>query len=179
MQLYFITGNQSKADYLTKFLGLPVKCKNLNLEEIQSLDLKEIIAHKARQAYAKIHQPVIVDDTSLEFAALGRLPGPFIKFFLEEMPLEEICSLLKGKSRKATARCVLGYFDGKILKLFEGKLAGKISNKPAGSGGYGWDSIFIPKGYRQTRAELGSEADRKTYLQLKPFEKLKKYLSIE
>lgn len=42
--------------------------------EIQSLDLREIVEHKARQAYEKLHKPVLVEDTSLMFTALGKLP---------------------------------------------------------------------------------------------------------
>jgi inosine triphosphate pyrophosphatase len=175
-KITFITGNQGKADYLAKYLGFPVAHKKLDLDELQSLDLKKIVEHKARQAHRFIKKPVIVEDVSLEFAALGKLPGPFIKFFVDNIPFKALCSLVDGKTRKATARCVFGYFDGKVLKLFEGKLEGEIAKKPAGKNGYGWDRIFIPEGYSVTRASLGEEDDRKTYLKCKPFGKLKKFL---
>lgn len=81
----FITGNQKKADYLARYLGFPIEHIKLDLDEIQSLELKEIVEHKVKKAYAKIKKPVIVEDASLEFTSLGRLPGPFIKFFIEEM----------------------------------------------------------------------------------------------
>ncbi len=172
----FITGNQNKADYLAKYLGLPVKHLKLDLDEIQSLDLKEIVGHKVRQAYDKIKTPVIVEDVSLEFEALNSLPGPFIKFFVDKVPFETICSMLHGKTRRATARCVFGYYDGKILKLFEGSLGGEIAETPAGEKGYGWDRLFIPDGYKVTRAQLSEEDDQKTYLQIKPFAALKDFL---
>ncbi len=173
----FITGNQGKADYLSKYLGHPVDHVKLNLDEIQSTDLKEIVEHKVRQAYELIKKPVIVEDVALEFDALGGLPGPFIKFFVEKVPFEVICSMIgKGLTRKATARCVFGYFDGKELELFEGSLGGEIAEKPSGNNGYGWDKIFIPQGYTVTRASLDEEDDQKTYLQIKPFLRLKKFL---
>lgn len=175
-QITFITGNQNKADYLAKYLGFSVKHTKLDLDEIQSLDLKEIVEHKVRQAYEKVKNPVIVEDVSLEFKALGRLPGPFIRFFVDEIPFENICSMLDGKTRKATARCVFGYYDGEDLKLFEGSLDGEIAKTPAGEKGYGWDRIFIPEGYTMTRAELDEDDDKKTYLKIKPFEELKKFL---
>jgi inosine/xanthosine triphosphate pyrophosphatase family protein len=81
----FITGNQKKADYLARYLGFPIEHIKLDLEEIQSMELQEIVEHKVKQAYEKIKKPVIVEDASLEFTALGKLPGPFIKFFIEEM----------------------------------------------------------------------------------------------
>ena len=173
----FITGNQNKADYLSKYLGHPVDHVKLNLDEIQSMDLNEIVEHKVRQAYELIKKPVIVEDVALEFDALDGLPGPFIKFFVEKVPFEVICAMIgNGLTRKATARCVFGYFDGEDLELFEGSLNGEIAETPSGNNGYGWDKIFIPQGYTVTRASLDEEDDQKTYLEIKPFAKLKKYL---
>ena len=83
--------------------------------------------------------------------------------------------MVKTKDRGAVARCVFGYFDGKEEKYFEGSMNGKIAEKPAGSGGYGWDPIFMPEGYNVTRAELSEEDDRATYLKIKPFEQIKNF----
>lgn len=175
-KITFITGNQKKADYLAKYLDHPVDHIKLDLDEIQSLDLKAIVEHKVLQAYEKIKKPVIVEDVSLEFTALGGLPGPFIKFFVDNVPFETICNMLGDKTRKATAKCVFGYYDGKDLQLFEGSLDGEIAVSPAGENGFGWDRLFIPEGYEVTRASLNEEDDRKTYLLVKPFAKLKEYL---
>jgi len=176
MQITFITGNQKKADYLAKYLGYPVDHIKLDLDEIQSLDLKEIVEHKVKQAYEKIKKPVIVEDVSLEFEALGGLPGPFIRFFVDQVPFDRICSMINGQSRLATAKCVFGYYDGKSLELFEGSLSGIIAETPAGDMGYGWDKIFIPSGYKVTRAQLSEDDDQKTYMQIKPFALLKAFL---
>lgn len=175
-KITFVTGNQNKFDYLVKYLGFPVERAKIDLDEIQSLDLKKIVEHKVRQAYAKVNSPVIVEDVSLAFEALGGLPGPFIRFFVENMSYEAICAMLHGKSRKATARCVFGYYDGEILKLFEGSLGGEIAEVPAGETTYDWDKIFIPEGYTVTRARLSEEDNKKTYLQIKPFAELKEFL---
>lgn len=172
----FITGNQSKADYLAKYLGFPVKHLKLDLDEIQSLSLKEIVEHKVKIAYQKAKTPVIVEDVSLEFEALNGLPGPFIRFFVDSLPLETICGMLNGMTRKAIARCVFGFFDGNNLKLFEGSLSGEIATTPTGERGFGWDRMFVPIGYSSTRASLNEEDDQKTYLQLKPFAELKDFL---
>lgn len=176
MFITFITGNQNKADYLAKYLGFSIDHVKLDLDELQSLDLKTIVEHKVKQAYEIIKGPVIVEDVSLECPALGRLPGPFVKFFLEEIPEEDFCSLFRDKDRTAIARCVFGFYDGVTLKFFEGKSEGMIAEQPAGEKGYGWDRMFIPKGYTVTRASLNEEDDRKTYLQIKPFEELKNFL---
>ncbi len=176
MDITFITGNQKKADYLARHLGLEVKHKKIDLDEIQSLDLKEIVRHKVMQAYEHINAPVLVEDVSLEFLAWGRLPGTYIKWFLEEMDYKQICALLDGKDRSARARCVFGYYDGSTLKMFEGLMNGRIAEEPASGESFGWDNIFIPEGYNITRAELGEEDDRKTYLKIKPLEKVREFL---
>ena len=172
----FITGNQKKADYLAKYLGFPIEHEKLDLDEIQSLDLRETTENKARQAYAKARKPLLVEDSSLEFALLGRLPWPFIKFFEKEVSLETTCSLLDGKDRSATARCGYAYFDGKRLEYFEWSMKWAIAHKPAKDNGFWWDCIFIPEWYNITRAEMGEEDDRKTYLQIKPLEKVREFL---
>jgi non-canonical purine NTP pyrophosphatase (RdgB/HAM1 family) len=176
-KVYFITGNADKARYLSKFLDIKIIHKKIELEEIQSLNLQKIVQKKLKEAYKIVQAPVLVEDVSLGFEALGGLPGPFIKFFLDNMKLVDVCDLIKGKERGAVARCVFGYFDGKSEKYFEGQLQGRIAEVPRGKGGYGWDQIFIPIGYNnKTRAELNEKEDQETYLKIKPLGKIKKYL---
>ncbi len=172
----FITGNQKKAEYLSRYLGHSVEHSKVELEEIQSLDLQEVVRHKVRQAYAQVGRPVLVEDVSLEFVALGRLPGTFIRWFQEELSPAELCRLLDGKDRSAIARCMFGYYDGMAEHYFEGELRGRVAEKPAGTDGFGWDSIFIPEGYDVTRAELSEDDDRLTYLTLKPFTQIRTFL---
>ena len=176
LDITFITGNQNKADYLAKYLGYPVKHKKVDLDEIQSLDLRAIVEHKVRQAYEIVQAPVLVEDVSLEFEALGRFPGTFIKFLVDEVSPDIICHMLDNLSRDAVARCVFGYYDGKELRLFEGYMKGAISMQPKGENGYGWDKIFIPEGYEVTRAEMNEEDDKKTYTTIKPFADLKEFI---
>ncbi|MBM3210136.1 non-canonical purine NTP pyrophosphatase [Candidatus Saccharibacteria bacterium] len=181
MKPIFITGNASKAAYLSRYLGVELAHQKFNLDEIQSTDLQEIVEHKVRQAYELSgRQPVLVEDVALEFTALSGLPGPFIKFFVDaENGLEKLCRMLDSFSdRTATARCVFGYYDGGRVKLFEGSLTGVIANVPRGESGFGWDKIFCPDGYGgQTRAELTPKGDEETYLRIKPFSELKQFLS--
>jgi non-canonical purine NTP pyrophosphatase (RdgB/HAM1 family) len=172
----FITGNQSKADYFAKLLGHPVEHIKIDLDEIQSFDLRAIVQHKLHQAYAAAQKPVLVEDVSLEFVALGKLPGTFIKWFLEELGFEKMCRLVDGMDRAAVASCVYGYFDGETETYFEGRIPGFVAETPAGTGGYGFDQIFIPEGYSVTRAELSPDDYAKTYLKMKPLEQVKAFL---
>ena len=176
----FITGNQHKADYLSRMLGLPLKHRAVDLTEIQSTSLEEIVEHKVRQAYAIAKCPVLVEDVALEFTALGGLPGPFIKFFVEAPNgLENLCRMLDGfDDRSAVAACVFGYYDGQRVRLFRAELRGVIAKHPAGDGGFGWDKIFCPDGYEgKTRAELTPDEDAETYRLFKPIDVVRQFLA--
>jgi len=95
-QLIFITSNASKAKQLSWHLGVEVLHQSIVLAEIQSLDLNEVVEYKAREAFKIIKKPVLVEDTSLIFNALGKLPGPLIKWFLQELDNVGLCKLLNG-----------------------------------------------------------------------------------
>lgn len=175
----FITGNQNKADYLSKLLDVQLEHLKVDLDEIQSTNLDEIVAHKVKQAYELVQKPVLVEDVALNFEALGGLPGPFVKFFVDaDDGLEKMCRMCDGlENRKARAECVFGYYDGERLELLHGGLDGKIADHPRGDGGFGWDRIFCPEGFEdQTRAELIQEQNEATYQTIKPIEQLRELL---
>jgi inosine triphosphate pyrophosphatase len=174
--LTFITGNQFKADKLAEYLDIPIAHQKLDLDEIQSLDVTKIVEHKVRQAYDLLGKPVLVEDSALSFDALNGLPGPFIKFFVENIPMQDICNLLNNKSRKAHACAVIGYFDGHTMKIIKGGLDGEIALSPIGDGGWDWDKIFIPEGQTLTNAQLDETDYQTNYLKIKPIEKLKEFL---
>ncbi len=176
LNVTFVTGNQDKAAYLARLLGVTLKHQKLELDELQSLDLAVIAEHKARQAFDMIGSPVLIEDVSLTFHALGRLPGPFIKWF-EELGHDGLCNLLNGyDNRFATVTAMFAYYDGKTMRIFKKSLDGRVAGEPRGSGGFGWDDIFIPEGYTKTRAELSPEEDAKNYRQMKPLDELKAFL---
>lgn len=175
----FITGNQSKADYLSQTLGISLTHHKLDVDEIQSPDPHVVIEHKVRRAYGLLGQPVLVEDTSLSFSVLNGLPGTFIKFFVDTTDgLENVCRMLDGfDDRSACASAVFGYYDGVQLRFFAGKLDGVIATSPRGDGGFGWGKIFEPDGYNgKTRAELSSEDYLKSYNQFKDFAGLREFL---
>ena len=175
-EVTFVTGNQKKADYLAEYFGFPVAHEKIDLDELQSLNLKEVVSHKVHQAYEKIQKPVLVEDASLEFVAFGRLPGTYIKSFIGELSIPGLCRLLDGKERSAIARCGLSYFDGREEVYFEKALVGNIAENPRGTGGFGWDPIFIPEGSSFTLAEQSKEEYHETYLQIKPLEEVRDFI---
>ena len=150
-----MTGNQGKADFLAKWLGVEIAHKKLELDELQSFELHTIVEHKARQAFEVLRGPVLVEDVGLRFHALGKLPGPFIKWFLQELSLQQICDLLPpGVDRSATSTVSYCLFDGSNIHFFDGSLEGKISLSPKGKRGFGFDPIFIPLQSERTHGEM-------------------------
>ncbi|HVO86717.1 MAG TPA: non-canonical purine NTP pyrophosphatase [Candidatus Binatia bacterium] len=178
MNVVFVTGNANKARYFSELIGLPIKHMPADVEEIQSLDLKEVAEHKARSAYKQLKRPVIVEDVAMQVNFLGKLPGPFIKWFIEEIGLEKICRLADAsEDRGAIASCVYAYYDGKLLKLLEGSLSGTIAKHPRGAEGFGWNPTFVPEGSEQTLAEMDEPTFKKFYIRIKPIPQLKEFLT--
>lgn len=177
MNVVFITGNQKKAEFLNKYLGVEVEHQKLELDEIQSLNLREVTEHKVRQAYGIIKQPVLVEDVAFSLKALGRLPGTLIKWFLAELDVDGICKLADMYGdRRAVAEVCYAYFDGENLKFFDGKLGGTVADRPRTDDGFGWNRIFIPEGQTKANSEMVEEEMAKysvrtqeVYPQLKKF----------
>lgn len=160
-------------------LGMELEHQKVAVDEIQSATIEEVTEYKARQAYKTIGKPVLVEDSGLEFNALGGLPGPFIKFFVEAPNgLEMMCRMLDGfEDRSAQAVAVFGYYDGKDMTLIKGSVSGMIVNHPRGTNGWDWDQIFAPDDFGGlTQAEQTDENYQKVYGTIKPFAELKAFL---
>ncbi|MBI3248385.1 MAG: RdgB/HAM1 family non-canonical purine NTP pyrophosphatase [Deltaproteobacteria bacterium] len=156
--LTFITGNADKLAEVERMLGRSVAHEALALEEIQALDLESVARHKARQAYALLQRPVLVEDTGLALAAWNGLPGALVKWFLVTVGAAGLCRLLQSESnRAATAMTVFAYCDDVQLCVFAGTIDGVIAETPRGNGGFGWDAIFRPHGSEHTFAEMTLE----------------------
>ncbi len=174
----FITGNQNKADYLSRQMGMQIDHVKIDLDELQSTDLHVIVKHKLEQAYQAVGRPVLVEDVSLSFNALGDLPGPYIKWFVDHAGAEACCKMLDGFSdRGAVIRCTFVYYDGEHMEFFDSELLGTVSEAPRGKNGFGFDTFFINDGYDITRAEMSQEDNERTYAErMKPFAKVRDFL---
>jgi len=156
-ELIFITGNPGKAQYLADYFHIPIAHKKIDLSEIQSLSLREVVEDKARRAFAEAGRPVLVEDVSVVFNALSGLPGPLIKWFDKTLGNEGMCRLLDAyPDRGAVTEVQFAYCDGGDVHVFSGEVKGVIAKEPRGEGGFGWDRIFIPDGYDKTRGEMDS-----------------------
>jgi non-canonical purine NTP pyrophosphatase (RdgB/HAM1 family) len=150
-----VTGNPGKvAEFQALALDqLQFRMHALDLSEIQSLDLREIVTDKVTRAYEAVQQPVIVDDVSAELDSLKGLPGPFIKFFEQKLGKGALYKLTKVKNDQVVVRCVTAYFDGKHMLFGEGILHGTVV-EPRGERGFGFDFVIVPDGETRTFAEM-------------------------
>lgn len=173
--LVVVTSNIGKVGEINDILGTNHQVSNIEIPEIQSLDLDEVIIAKAKAAYAKIKKPVLVTDVSLEIEGLDGFPGPFVKFFLKTLGAEKTVQLVKG-SRKTKVTDAVAIYDGKNLKIFKGSVWGKVVPKAKGKNGFGFDFVFVPDGHNKTWAQMPSSLKNKISHRAKALRKLKKFL---
>lgn len=175
--LTFITGNTEKARQLSRYLSFDVGHTRLDLPEIQSLDLEEVAAEKAKSAYAILGSPVLVEDTALTFESLNKLPGTLVKWFYQSIGNKGIVKLLDGyDNRKATAETCFALCDEVGVHLFRNSIQGTVADNPRGENGYGWNPVFIPTGCSLTYAEMSPDEQSKHSMRRLAVEKLQVYL---
>lgn len=113
---------------------------------------------------------VLSDDSGLEVEYLGGEPGIYSARFsghdaTDSSNIKKLLESLEGVSiekRSASFRCVLVLYrpDGKYLE-FEGRLHGRINDKPIGDGGFGYDPIFLLPELGLTVAQLPMDKKNK------------------
>lgn len=155
--MIFVTSNASKLREMQEIVGKIVKSEFLEIVEIQG-SLEEIAIDKALNAAKKLKKKVIVEDSALYLEALNdSLPGPYIKYFLDDIGAEGIYKLLDGFGNyKARATCTYALClnaEAKLVHLFTGEVEGMIV-MPRGDKKFGWDPIFQPIGEVETYAEM-------------------------
>jgi XTP/dITP diphosphohydrolase len=131
-------------------------------------------------------RPVIADDSGLTVTVLGGKPGVYSARFAGENATdsennEKLLSELTGiplERRLASFRCVIALSlpDG-TQQTFSGELEGLILETPRGSGGFGYDPLFLVQEYNQTLAELPLEIKNRISHRGKALNKLKAFLS--
>ncbi len=103
----------------------------------------------------------MADDSGLEVAALGGAPGVYSARYAGEACSyaannEKLLKELAGETdRSARFRTVLALSNpAGDVRTLEGACQGRIIESPRGGNGFGYDPLFVPKGYSETFAEL-------------------------
>jgi non-canonical purine NTP pyrophosphatase (RdgB/HAM1 family) len=168
MSLLFVTGNPGKLAEARRLWPGRLDSVEIDLPEIQSLDVREVLAAKGEEARKHLAEhagrPFVVEETSLEIDAFGGFPGPLVKWMLDALGAAGIARAARAAGRESggsrafgvTARCLLLVLDGERELVAEGRARGTIV-EPRGDRGFGWDPIFLPEGETQTYGELPEE----------------------
>lgn len=172
----FITQSSGKIAEAEIILGTKLEHYALDLPEIQAVDVEEVVTSKVKYAYVALgKKPVMVEDTGLFIAAWGGLPGALIKWFVERVGEIGMCKMMhEFHNKDAWAKTVVATYDGQ-LKIFIGKVEGKIASAPAGDKGFGWDKIFIPNESSKTFGEMTASEKNKYSMRSLAFKAMMNY----
>ncbi len=187
-KIVFATNNAHKLQEVSEILEDKIQIMNLKdihcEEEIpETSDTIEGNAYqKANYIYEHYHVDCFADDTGLEVEALNGAPGVYSARYAgpQHNSKDNIRKLLTDmqdiKNRNAQFRtAIVLILDGK-MHLFEGTIKGTIIRSERGSGGFGYDSVFVPDGFEKTFAELGEEIKNKISHRAIATKKLVKFL---
>ena len=186
MKIVFATGNGGKLREASEILGEGFELVTLAQAGIgedipetgKTLKANSIL--KAEHVWNRCGLTCFADDTGLEVDALGGAPGVYtaryagdgkdfsrnIDKLLHELSVREaeasMASALgvrmKKVSRRARFVSVVTLIIGGERHIFEGVLEGTIARSRSGSGGFGYDPVFIPDEYPgKTLAEITEE----------------------
>lgn len=184
--------NRGKLREITELLGdyagdiVPVSSFSSvsPIEEASSFTENALI--KARHGFAVSGYSALSDDSGLEIEFLGGQPGLHSARFARkrggfQKAMEDIILMLEGEeNRKARFVCALALVGKEGEWVFEGEVIGNISQtfSPA-KGGFGYDPIFIPKGYNLTFAEFPEQEKNLISHRGRAFKSLLEELKIE
>ena len=170
MKVVFATNNIHKLQEIREILGTAyevVSLREIGCEEDiaeTGTTLEENALIKARYIANKYHIDCFADDTGLEVEALGGEPGVYSARYAEgtdhnsEANMQKLLAKLEGiANRKAQFRTVIALIMQGHTHLFEGVVKGHIDTEKHGTGGFGYDPIFIPEGYNDSFAALGED----------------------
>jgi len=169
IDLLFATSNKNKVLEIKKVLPKEFNIKSLDdigfCEEIPENEntIEGNAIFKANYMYKKYNLNVFADDTGLEVDSLNGKPGVHSARYagISKNSTDNINKLLKKlknkKNRKARFKTVIALILNSKIHTFEGVVEGIITKKPKGENGFGYDPVFIPRGYTKTFGELSLE----------------------
>lgn len=192
-ELLIATRNAGKVGELKRMLGdFPVRLRDLSeWPEIAEVDeigstFEENAALKARGYANQTGLPTLADDSGLEVAALGGAPGVFSARYVgpQASDAERIARLLfeleaaGDAERRARFVCVIALAQPGIehVKSFAGMCVGHLARESRGSGGFGYDPVFVPEGFAETFGELPSEVKQQISHRARALRQAKSFL---
>jgi len=161
-ELKLVTSNPGKLKefrHALEPLGFKVEHLPEEVDEIQADTLEEVVRECIRELRGRGVRNFILDDSGLFVSALHGFPGVYSSYAFKTLGSEGILKLLeKEKDRNATFRCCIGCCIEDLDDIIVAEEAtGTIIHEKRGTGGFGFDPIFVPEGYTLTFAEMPLE----------------------
>ena len=190
-QLIFATNNPHKLEEVRAILeGC---CRILSLDDIGCReDISETASTlegnallKARFVNEHYGCDCFADDTGLEVKALDNAPGVYSARYAGDSKnpaanRQKLLRELEDKTdRSARFRTVIALIQAGREFLFEGVVEGEIIREERGTAGFGYDSLFVPRTYTKTFAELGTEEKNRISHRAEAVNRLKQFLDEE
>lgn len=179
MKIYFVSTNEPKIDEALNYIKYLKDKSDIDIDlgivrtdvtEILNSNIELIAKSKALEAYRYTGFPCLVEHGGLFMKDLPNLPGGIGKIIWEAVG-DRMCSFLREEdSREATAVSVIGYCDGRRIRIYRGETLGQVATRSRGEYTYNWDPIFIPAGSEQTYGEMGPEKKRATSQSIKAWD---------
>ena len=187
MIIVLATKNEHKIKEIKAILTAGVQFRtlsdymNIDLQET-GRTLQENSLAKAAFTFKVSGLPSLADDSGLFVEVLDGEPGIYSSRYGKN-DQERIARVLRNlenkNNRKASFKVVfVYYFAPNQYEVFKGECRGSIAIEPRGDDGFGYDPIFIPKGYKKTFAELGHEVKNNISHRLRALTKFRKYLEL-
>lgn len=140
-------------------LGLRVRHLPIECDEVQADRLEDVVKACIAQVVQQGHEDFILDDSGMFVHHLKGFPGVYSSYVNETLGCPGILRLLEGApDRTAHFECCIGcHFHDAGQIIVKGSSPGRIGMEQKGSGGFGYDPIFIPDGSDVTFAEMDLE----------------------
>ncbi len=165
--IYFVTGNGYKFNeildlFSKEHVKYNLKQNNIKTIEIQAINIKEVASFKLNSIKGQIDGTYFVEDAGFFVdTPLNGFPGVYSSYIMKTIGNKGLLRLIDDfENTEAHFTSVIALYFKPHNKnyFFEGKIQGKISRTIRGSGGFGFDPVFLPNVMpSMTFAELTTE----------------------
>ena len=181
MKIAFVSKNPHKVEevkILLKKSIIEVTQLSISIEELQTQDDERLIKDKLLKAFAHSGRPVFVEHTGLHINYLNGFPGGLTEIFWEKLQHDKFAELVGNfPDNSLVAKTSIGFCDGKCMHFFTGEINGSVPKEVRGDRKFQWDSVFIPHGFTQTFAEMGTEEKNKISMRKIAYDKFTEFLN--
>jgi len=157
----FVTTNAGKFREVAALLraeGIEVEHVDLLVPEVQADTSEEVAAYSVKVLAEEAAYDFFVDDSGFYVDTLKGFPGVYSSYVFRTIGAAGVLRLLEGAERRAARfETVLMLRIAGETSTFRGECRGAVTFEPRGTGGFGFDPIFLPDGQTKTFAEMTLE----------------------